>query len=152
MGGGHGAGAYMPLAYLALALCGLIPAAILGPARDRTRRGWAALVTAIILSGVASQRPFVGSYGTVFYCLCLSFFIGACVGGVAGHRAWLYGTYASFWYVIPLMVQRMREVPNLSNLIKVILLIVLLPGLIGAVSASGVLWLSAYFKRTEPDR
>lgn len=79
-----------------------------------------------------------------------SYAIAALAGGVAGRRAWLYGTLASLWYLAyalfdwsinasPEQIQAVGRFPIDAQ----IFLCVILPGHMGAVAASGVLHLES---------
>ncbi len=79
------------------ALCCLVPAGAFGPAAPGSKRGRLAVGLAILLSGMSSCWLFrYQNFAMFSFC---SYAIAALVGGVAGRRAWLYGTLASLWYL-----------------------------------------------------
>ena len=136
---------FIPITF---AYCCLVPAGALGPAAPGSRRGWVALGLAVLLSGLASRWLF-HCQNFAMFCFC-SYAVAALVGGVAGRRAWLYGTLASLWYLwyalmewtmtaSPEQVQALGRFPIDAQ----IFLCVILPGQWGAVAATGVLRLEA---------
>lgn len=130
------------------ALCCLVPAGAFGPAAPGSRRAWVAVGLAFLLSGMSSCWLFrCQNFAAFSFC---SYAIAALVGGVAGRRAWLYGTLASLWYLAyalfewtitasPDQIQALGRFPINTQII----LCVILPGQLGAVAASGVLRLEA---------
>lgn len=99
------------LVLLAIPFCGLIPAWKLGPASPGDPgRLMAAWVAACVLNLIATIVPFVW-YLVPYGCLLAAFGIASCVGGIAGHRSWLFGSIASYWFVLPWLVIQNHFVP-----------------------------------------
>ena len=130
------------------ALCCLVPAGAFGPAAPGSKRGWLAVGLAILLSGMCSGWLF-RCQNFVMFSFC-SYAIAALVGGVAGRRAWLYGTLASLWYLAYALFEwaitsSLEQIQALGRfpIDAQIVLCVILSGHLGAVAASGVLRLEA---------
>ena len=136
---------FIPITF---AYCCLVPAGALGPAVPGSRRGWVALGLAVLLCGLAS-RWFFHSQNFVMLSFC-SYAIAALVGGVAGRHAWLCGTLATLWDLLYALVNWTITASSGQILVHgrfpvdvQLFLCVILPGLLGGLSASGVLWLNS---------
>lgn len=145
MGDGQGVLVFITLAFQPLPVCGLIPAWLwgpVGPGESRKRAAWGATIVLNLLA-----TPILLGYMGYLMCPFVSFGIGATVGSVAGRRAWLYGTLASFWYIIPYQIHWVFKASpgqiQAYGLFPPTLAILTLPvGLLGGLAASGTLWLS----------
>lgn len=92
---------------LPIAFAGLVPAITLGRIKpgDERRRLHSAGITAASLSILAMPSPFLLLVGFGFLIIpAIAFAIGAAVAGIAGQRSLIYGTLASPWFPLPLML------------------------------------------------
>lgn len=130
------------LFYLPFPLCGLIPGWVWGPVSPGESRQWAAWGTAVALNILAAH--FMLGYMAFLLAPLVGFGIAAAVGSVAGRKAWLYGSLASFWFIIPFHIHWfLTASPGQISAYGIVppdLIILALPGgVLGGLAASGIL-------------
>ena len=128
---------------LAIALASLAPAWILGRAGPGSGRAAAAWAAAVAMNLAASIVPLAG-YAAMFLCAAACFAIAAAVGGVAGRRAWLFGSLACPWFLLPSLIHWVAtaspdQVAAYGRVPVGALLMITPFGLAGALAASATL-------------
>ena len=136
---------------LVLAVPSLAPGLVLGRAAPGSRRPALALRWAVALNVLAAPVPWT-AYLAFLLIPAACFGIAACVGGIAGRRAWLYGLLAFPWFLVPLLIwwavtASPDQVASYGRIPVDVLTLSLPYGIVGALAAEAMIFLHSVLWR-----